>query len=158
MQMVASHHERFNGSGYPQGMTGKDIPIFGHIAGIVDSYDAMVSEQAFSPDKIPPHEAIKELYQSRGGLFHADLVEQFIRAVGMYPTGTLVELNSGEIAVVTEIHGLKRLRPSVMLVLDKSHEPFKEFRIINLSHDRSLSIVQTLKRGEFGIKMDELFL
>ncbi|MFK5984612.1 MAG: DUF3391 domain-containing protein [Pseudomonadota bacterium] len=158
MRMVTSHHERADGSGYPQGIINKDIPIFGRIAGITDSFDAMTSERPFTSVVLSPHEAINKLYELRGTLFQAELVEQFIQTVGMYPTGTLVELSTGEIGVVTAINGLKRLKPTVMLILDANKKPFNEFNSLNLSKEKDIHIKQTLKYGAYGIKMDELFL
>ena len=66
-----------------------------------------------------PHKAVTELYGLRGTLFQAELVEQFIQTCGIYPTGSLVELTNGEVGVVIAVHSLKRLRPSVMLLLDE---------------------------------------
>ncbi len=158
MRMVSSHHERADGSGYPLGILNKEIPIYGRIAGIVDSFDAMTSKRPFTSVMFSPHEAISILYELRGTLFQADLVEQFIQTVGMYPTGTLVELNTGEIGVVTAINGLKRLKPTVMLILDENKKPHEEFNSLNLSKDDDHFILHTLKHGAYGIKMDELFL
>jgi len=158
MRMVATHHERGDGSGYPLGLENKDIPIYGRIAGIVDSFDAMTSVRPFGPPVYSPHEAISKLYDLRGTLFQADLVEQFIQTVGLYPTGSLVELNTGQVGVVTAINGLKRLRPTVMLVLDEDKKPLDEFESINLSEQQDYTVKKALKYGAYGIKMDELFL
>ncbi|MFK5894892.1 MAG: DUF3391 domain-containing protein [Pseudomonadota bacterium] len=158
MRMVATHHERANGTGYPLNLLNEDIPIYGRIAGIVDSFDAMTSKRPFSLVILSPHEAISNLYDLRGTLFQADLVEQFIQTVGLYPTGTLVELNSGEVAVVTAISGLKRLKPTVILILDENKQAYKEFNSIDLTREKDKSIKRDLKYGDYGIKMDDLFL
>ncbi|MFK5894893.1 MAG: DUF3391 domain-containing protein [Pseudomonadota bacterium] len=158
MRMVATHHERADGSGYPQGELNKDIPIYGRIAGIVDSFDAMTSKRPFIDSFLSPHEAISHLYESRGSLFQADLVEQFIQVVGMYPTGTLVELNTGEIGVVTAINGLKRLKPTVMLILDENKQAYDDFKSIDLTKEGDYTVRNTLKHGAFGINMNDLFL
>jgi cyclic di-GMP phosphodiesterase len=158
MRMVATHHERADGTGYPLGLLNKDIPIFGRIAGIVDSFDAMISKRPFSSVIFSAHEAIGNLYELRERLFQADLVEQFIQTVGLYPTGTLVELTSGEVAVVTAISGLKRLRPTVILILDENKQPYDEFNSIDLAKDKDKTIKWDLKYGDYGIKMDDLFL
>jgi HD-GYP domain-containing protein (c-di-GMP phosphodiesterase class II) len=160
MQMVASHHERADGTGYPQGVTDGNIPLYGKIAGIVDSYDAMTSERPFlaTPPR-PPHDAIAELYQMRGSKFQAELVEQFIQTVGLYPTGSLVELTSGEVGVVVAINGLRRLRPTVMLLLDENKEPYQVFKHLNLSRmDGEVEVTSGLPPGAYGINMDELFI
>ena len=71
LQMVATHHERADGSGYPQGLKNDEIPIFGRIAGIVDSFDAMTNPRPYSSeDPLSPHEAIAELYDLRGRLYN----------------------------------------------------------------------------------------
>lgn len=158
MRMVATHHERADGSGYPLGLTNNDIPIFGRIAGIVDSFDAMTSKRPYSNMILSPHEAISSLYELRTTLFQADLVEQFIQSVGLYPTGSLVELNNGQIGVVTAINGLKRLRPTVMMILDENKLPLGDFKSINLAEQDDLSIKKAHKHGAFGIHMDELFI
>ncbi|MEJ1381182.1 MAG: DUF3391 domain-containing protein [Candidatus Sedimenticola sp. (ex Thyasira tokunagai)] len=160
LQMIATHHERSDGSGYPQGLENSAIPLFGRIAGIVDSFDAMTSRRPYtSKGPKSPHEAINELYEVRGSLFQAELVEQFIQTVGVYPTGSLVELNTGEVGAVVAINGLRRLRPSVMLLLDENKQPISPFRYMNLSKmGDEISVLHGLPSGAFGINMEELFL
>jgi HD-GYP domain-containing protein (c-di-GMP phosphodiesterase class II) len=160
LRMIATHHERADGSGYPQGLTNADIPIFGRIAGIVDSFDAMTSNRPYAPGgPMPPHEAIAELYQLRGTAYQAELVEQFIQTVGLYPTGSLVELNTGAVGAVIAVNGLRRLRPSIMLLLDENKEPLQEFQYIDLSlTNEDLSVATGLPPGAYGINMKEVFL
>lgn len=160
MRMVATHHERADGSGYPEGLVNDSIPIYGRIAGIVDSYDAMTSKRPYTDEVYSPHEAINELYRCRGSYFQAELVEQFIQTVGLYPTGSLVEFNSGEVGVIVEVNDLKRLFPTVMLILDKDKQPLSEFKTVNLSKnpDTDFRISKALPSGSYGIKMDQLFL
>ena len=160
LRMVATHHERANGLGYPEGIKNDDIPIYGRIAGIVDSYDAMTSKRPHTDAVMTPHEAINELYQCRGAAFQAELVEQFIQTVGLYPTGSLVEFNNGQVGVVIEVNDLKRLFPTVMLILDKDKQPLAEFLTLNLSKSnvQDLKIKKALPHGAYGIKMDQLFL
>ena len=160
LRMVATHHERANGSGYPEGIQNDAIPIYGRIAGIVDSYDAMTTKRPYTDDIYTPHEAINELYRCREISFQAELVEQFIQTVGLYPTGSLVEFESGEVGIVVEVNDLKRLYPTVMLILDKDKQPLAEFQTLNLSRsDRAgMKIIKALPHAAYGIKMDQLFL
>lgn len=160
LQMVATHHERADGSGYPQGLTNQDIPIYGRIAGIVDSYDAMTSKRPYVKNgPHAPHEAISELYKFRDTKFQAELIEQFIQTVGLYPTGSLVELNTGQVGAVVEINGLRRLQPTVLVLLDENKEPYPEFKYLDLSKvDDAVHVVQGLPPGAYGIDMQELFL
>ncbi|MEO6102823.1 MAG: HD domain-containing phosphohydrolase [Pseudoxanthomonas sp.] len=163
VEIVASHHERHNGSGYPNGLKGSEIPIFGRIVGLVDSYDAMTSVRTYAKIR-SPHMAVTELYESRGMLFQAELVEQFIQTCGIFPIGTLVELSSGEVGVITAVHSLKRLRPSVMLLLDSEKNPLQGFRTLDMSlveldqNGDPLSVKSGLPTGAFGLNTQELFL
>jgi len=107
----------------------------------------------------PPHDAIAELYTMRGTKFQAELVEQFIQTVGLYPTGSLVELSTGEVGVVVAINGLRRLRPTVMLLLDEDKEPYPVFKHLNLSiMEGDIEILHGLPPGSYGINMEELFI
>ena len=160
MQMVAAHHERADGSGYPQGLVADEIPLFGRIASIVDSYDAMTSKRPYeSGEPMTPHEAVTELYELREDKYQAELIEQFIQAVGLYPTGSLVELSTGEVGAVVAVNGLRRLRPSIVLLLDKNKGSLPEFVPMDLSQmDRKISVYNGLKSGAYGIDMNQLFL
>ena len=158
MRMVATHHERWDGSGYPMKLIGEQIPIFGRIAGLVDSYEAMTTPRPFA-DAVSPHRAIGELYENRGVVFQTELVEQFIQACGIFPTGSLVELSSGEVAVVIGLNGTRRLRPKIMVLLDEEKQPYDEFRTVDLSQSQAdVSVRQGLAPGSYGIDMNSLFL
>jgi HD-GYP domain-containing protein (c-di-GMP phosphodiesterase class II) len=163
LEMVATHHERHNGKGYPRGLSGSEIPINGRITGLIDSYDALTHQRTYAQG-LSPHQAVAELYQSRGMLFQAELVEQFIQTCGIYPTGSLVELSNGQVGVVTAVHSLKRLRPSVMLLLDSDKLPLAQFRTIELgevmedSTGLPLGIKSGLPPRAYGIDPAELFL
>lgn len=163
LEMVATHHERHDGSGYPGGLKGTAIPMGGRILGIVDTYDTLTAPRRDAPGQ-SPHQAVGALYQARGTLFQPELVEQFIQTCGIYPTGSLVELSDGQVGVVTAVHSLKRLRPNIMLLLDEQHLPLPQFRTIDLgeiredAHGRPLTIKGGLAPGAFGIDLAELFL
>ncbi|MEO5596355.1 MAG: HD domain-containing phosphohydrolase [Lysobacteraceae bacterium] len=160
---VATHHERHDGSGYPQGLIGSEIPIFGRITGLIDCYDAMTSVQPHA-GSLSPHQSVMQLYEARDTLFQSELVEQFIQTCGIYPSGSLVELSDGRVGVVTAVHDLKRLRPSVMLLLDAGKSPLREFRSLDLSElhdqqgDEAITIRRGLPQGAYGVDPAELFL
>ena len=163
--MIATHHERFDGSGYPHKLKGDEIPLVGRIAAIVDCYDAMISERCYAKPK-STYDAVRELKRLGGTTFPPELVELFIQAVGVFPTGTLVELNTGEVGVVTGQNRYRRLRPEVMLILDAQKRVRDEFTTIDLltceentgKTEPSLWITQGLERGAYDIDPTEYFL
>ncbi len=161
--MITHHHERHNGSGYPQGLSGDAIPIFARIAAIVDCYDAITSHRAYAR-AISPSTAIKMLYDAKDVDFQAELVEEFIQAVGIYPAGTLVELSSGEVAVVVAEYRTRRLRPRVMVLLDSNKQPLSSVRTVDLltetqdASGKPLDIAQSLEPDAHGIDMTSIRL
>ena len=163
LQAVATHHERHDGSGYPHGLKNGSIPMFGRILGLIDSYDAMTSIRPHMNSR-SPHQAVMQLYEARDKLFQSELVEQFIQTSGIYPTGSLVELTDGRVGVVTAVHSLKRLRPTVMLLLDQEKRPLPEFKALDLGSladgydDELLGIKSGLPQGAYGIDPAELFI
>lgn len=161
IDMVAHHHERFDGSGYPNGLTENQIPAFARIAAIVDTYDAVTSQRSYAP-AISPAEAIRLLYKSRDEEFQAELVEAFIQAVGIYPAGTLVELSSGEVGVVVAEYRTRRLRPKVMVLLDKDKKPLPVHKVIDLHEDstdqgtEAVTISKGLDPEAYGIDLSKI--
>lgn len=150
--VVATHHERFDGSGYPAGLRGERIPLGGQIAAIVDVYEELTSprrpEQAIAPDA-----AMARLHLLRDRDFGAELIEEFIQAIGIYPPGTLVELSTGEIGLVTRQHAERRLRPRVALVRAADGAALAGRREIDLRGEvrdaagRPVEIVRSLAAG-----------
>jgi putative nucleotidyltransferase with HDIG domain len=110
------HHERVNGAGYPHQRARKDISQFGLITAIVDIYDAMTSDRCYHKGQ-PAHQALQLLYRlSLEGHLDPTLVQQFIQVVGVYPVGSVVELNTGETGIVKQVNHEAPLAPVVLLV------------------------------------------
>jgi HD-GYP domain-containing protein (c-di-GMP phosphodiesterase class II) len=130
--LATLHHERLDGSGYPRRLKGNDIGMIGSIAGIVDTFDALTARRPYAAP-ISPSEALKVLYKARGTLFDTYLVEQFIRCIGIYPLGSMVELNGGEVGTVVAQNPGKRLQPRVMVVQDAAGNPLRPQKLIDLS-------------------------
>ncbi len=129
--VIKTHCERVNGSGFPSHLRGDKIPLLGKIAGIVTYYDETTNPRNENP--LSPSKAVSHLYEARGIEFQEDLVVEFIRAIGLYPTGTLVELNTGEVGVVVEQNFERRLKPKVMVVLDAVKEHLDEPVLVDLA-------------------------
>ncbi len=164
LAMIEGHHERGDGSGYPKGLKGAEIPVFARIGGLVDCYDAMTSHRPWARAK-SPYDAIRELNTLSGVQFQKEMVEQFVQAMGMFPTGSVVEMNSGEVGIVVEQNRIRRLRPKVMVVLDASKQPLAEYRTLDLrkcsgeQHDSNAYwIVQGHESGAFGLDPQNYFI
>ena len=112
LTVAAEHHERFDGSGYPQHQRGAEISLYGQMAAIVDVYDAISSERVYHKGMAPP-QALRKLLEWSEHHFDPQLVQAFIRTVGIYPTGTLVRLDSNRLGVVIEQNPKSMLKPVV---------------------------------------------
>lgn len=121
LDVIAEHHERIDGSGYPEAKTGPMITRYGQMASIIDVYDALTTQRVYH-NAMSPHEALRHLLQWSPQQFDRVLVQQFIRCVGIYPIGTLVRLESQRLAVVAETGREHFLKPIVRLIFDtKAH-------------------------------------
>jgi len=163
LSIVLNHHERHDGSGYPRGVAGSDIPVNGRIAAVVDCYDAITSERAYSK-AVSTYDAIRMIYEWRDKDFQADMVEQFIQCIGLYPTGTLVELSTGEVGIVLAQNRVRRLRPKLMLVLDKDKVAYEINPTLDLIMEpvddagNQVEIRCPLPPGSYGIDPNDFYL
>ncbi len=163
LSIIMSHHERYDGSGYPRGLKGHEIPVFARMAAIVDFYDAVTSERVYG-HTISPSDAVKELYALRDSKFQGELVEQFIQAIGLYPAGTIVELSDEQVGIVIAQNRTRRLRPKVMLILDSDKCHHEDFPVVDLLADPTdamgnlLEIRNSLEPGAHGIDPGQYYL
>lgn len=159
--IVAYHHERQDGTGYPNRLKDAEIPVFARIAAIADCYDAITSQRPYA-EAISPVSAIKKLYEWRGTAFQSELVEEFIQAIGIFPAGTLVELSSGEVGIVLAEYRTRRLRPKIILLLDEIKHPLYKHQVIDLlttTHDKAgkpLDIIESLEPGSYNLHLEDL--
>ena len=162
VEIVETHHERQDGTGYPRGMSGTDIPIDGAIAALVDSFSALTSSRPYA-EQASPSNALNLMHKLRGKLFHEALVEQFIQCIGIYPVGSAVELNTGEVALVIAQNLVRRLQPRVMVILDAEWKPAPQ-RILELvkepktPSEEPYRIRRTLPKDKLPIDASEFFL
>ena len=163
IEIARTHHERSNGQGYPSGLREDDIAYFARIVGIVDVYDSVTSNHNHR-DSINSTEALKNMYNWRNEMFDAKLVEQFIQCLGIYPVGSIVELDNGEVGIVISVALDKRLQPKLMLVRDEFKKAYTPPRIINLalhsgdSQSGRYEINKVLEPGDYGIDLKNYLL
>jgi len=157
INIALTHHERYDGSGYPNGLVGIQTPVYGRMAAIIDCYDAMVSSTPYRK-AIPEHKALQNIYNLRDKLFQQELVEQFMQCMGVYPTGSLVELSSGAVGAVLSQNAQQKMKPKVMLLLDEEKRPYRKGRVINLMEqdDLPLFISKSLENDSYGVDLNQI--
>jgi cyclic di-GMP phosphodiesterase len=150
--LAALHHERYDGSGYPNGLKAGRIGLFGGIAGLVDCFDALTYPRPYA-NTVSPSNALGMLYDMRDVHFDGPLVEQFIQCIGIYPVGAIVELYSSEIGIVIAQNPSMRLLPRIMVVLDAKGNRLTTQKIIEKAQ-----VKRTLEKGSVDIDPSEYFL
>lgn len=159
---IDQHHERMDGSGYPRGLVGAEISIFGRMAAIADSFAAMTSARSYGETR-SSFDAMKELFRMADGQLHAPLVEEFVQAIGIFPVGSLIQLSTGEVAIVLEHNKVRRLDPKVLILTkaDKSllEKPmmFDLMRQDLVEDAERISILRGLPDGAYGLVCHDFY-
>jgi putative nucleotidyltransferase with HDIG domain len=134
LAVAAEHHERIDGTGYPHGLQQTAISYYGQMAAVVDVYDAITSDRVYHRG-LEPHKALRKLLEWSQYHFTTELVQQFIRCVGIYPIGTLVKLKSQRLGVVVAAGQDGPLYPIVRIIMDARHRRYLQIQDVNLYHD-----------------------
>lgn len=160
LEVAYSHHERKKGNGYPRGLTNDQIPLFVKMVAIVDIYDAITSDRAYRPG-MSTLDALKNMFEWREHELDSDLVESFISCLGIYPIGSLVELNTEEVGIVISVAQGRRLTPMVMLVRDAEKKIMLPPKVIDLSSfmrgksEKPVEIKKVLEPNAYDIDVRE---
>ena len=159
--ILSAYCERNDGSGYPRQLVGNRIPFLARVASIAEYYESIINPYG-QQEALTPVEAISHLYSERGQLFQTELIEQFIQAVGIYPTGSLVKLTNNSIGVIVEQPEKSRLRPRVAIIKDGLNNSLEKPQVVNLAKDPTdefglpLQIDKSLKSTSMDINGDDL--
>ena len=161
LQGIAQHHERLDGSGYPNGLKNEQIGVYGRMTAIADSFSAMITPRPYA-NAASAQETLLSLYEWGGTSFSAPLIEQFVQAVGVFPVGSLVELSNGEVAVVVAHNRVRRLEPKVLVLTWPDKSPLAKpierdlFEMGKSSRNR-LRIMRGLRMNAFGLKLRDYY-
>lgn len=162
-EVAALHHERHDGSGYPERKKGAGLGVLGAIAGIVDVFDALTTERPYAAP-MSPSNALNFLTKLKDRAFHPVLVEQFVRCIGFFPVGSVVELSTGEIGIVISQNSAKRLQPRVMLVRDARGNPMRPQKLLDLARlptaagNEPYRVRRTLEYGKAGVSAKDIMM
>lgn len=137
LQIVRYHHERISGKGYPDGLRGGQISTAVLLVAICDVYDALTSDRVYHHG-ISADQGLHAMYQLSAENFGRELVEEFIKCIGIYPVGSVVELGTGALGVVMTRDPLNKLQPVVMLVRDADGREYQPRRFVSLASQAAL--------------------
>ena len=160
---VEQHHERMNGSGYPKGYVGDEIGIYGRMAGIVDTFAALTNHRPYAAAS-SSYEALRSISGWAGDFFHEPLVQQFVSSIGVFPVGSLIELSTGEVAIVVAHNKVRRLKPRVLVVTgpDKTRSPHPAMLDLLYENkaggDEPVFIKRGLPAGAYDLDLKDFYL
>jgi len=161
LDIVLNHHERIGGHGYPNAKRDEEISHFSRIVAIIDVYDALTTDRPYK-DGLNSRTGLDKLYNLAPDNYAQDLIESFIKFMGIYPIGSIVELSTGHTAVVIANNDENHLKPIVGLVLNRKQEPYETIRLLNMSSDvwyksgHEVTINKILEKDARGIDIQSV--
>ena len=161
VDVAYGHHENIDGTGYPRGLQGHQLNLNCKIISVVDKYEAIISPKPYRPtgDHLSAVAILNQL--ARDNKIDRSLTSAFISYLGIYPPGSIVELSSGEVAIVLESNPKQRLRPQILVVRDAAKNPIQHFVDMNEKtvddQGRPYRIVTVRRPGDFGIDLSQYY-
>lgn len=153
LEVAANHHERLDGTGYPQRLKGDQLSLYTRMSGIVDVYDAVTADRVYKQG-MQPTQAFRILLKGINQHFDAELVTKFIKCMGVYPVGTLVQLSNQRLAVVMQRNEQQPLKPMVKVIYHATQRHYLEVQWLDLARSGGQeSIESTVDPKEFGINL-----
>ncbi len=152
LDVVLHHHERVDGTGYPEKISGDALTLVARMGAVCDVYDALTSNRCYKAGW-EPSEALRKMAEWRNGHFDERIFHAFVKTIGIYPTGTLVKLKSGKLAVVIEQSEKGLLTPMVKAFFStKSNEPIMPETIDLSKSPEAIANVEVAEKWNFDLK------
>jgi putative nucleotidyltransferase with HDIG domain len=145
LQVIAHHHERVDGSGYPRQSLGHQQTLLSRIVAMVNAYDELCNP-VNAAKALTPHEALSTMYAQQRAHFDTLAINTFVRCMGVYPPGTVVVLSNGALGIVIAVNSSRPLHPTV-LIYDPT-VPKEEAIVVDLEHEPDVSVSRTLRPQE----------
>jgi HD-GYP domain-containing protein (c-di-GMP phosphodiesterase class II) len=151
-RIALQHHERWDGKGYPKGLSGKEIDLPARIVSVVDAFEAMVSVRPYRNSMIG-YKAMRQLLNDNSRRFDSEILKVFIKTMGIYPIGSIVLLNDASIGRVISVHSDSPLRPTLRLIVDSNgNKCVDDDVVINLLEEKNLFITRAINPMEIEQK------
>jgi len=147
--IALQHHERWDGQGYPRKLRGEDINLAARIVAVADAYIAMNNNRPHRRSMIS-YNAMRNILNDNGRAFDPKILKVFIESMGIYPIGSIVQLNNSAIGRVVLIHADAPLRPSVELIIDEFGNRRGEREVVDLLTRKEMFIVKAVDPKSFG--------
>ena len=158
ISIATQHHEMMDGTGYPYGLEGDAIHYFARLTAVADVYDALTAKRVYKP-AMPMYQALLRIHKNKGTEFDEKAVELFVKALGVYPVGSLIELNTKEQAIVFEPNPQDSRKPTIAILTMPSQKPRAAPFIARLdrrSEAEGREIGKVLDPDKLGIDIEEL--
>jgi HD-GYP domain-containing protein (c-di-GMP phosphodiesterase class II) len=148
--IVLQHHERWDGEGYPNHIAGDYIDMGARIVSIADAFEAMVSPKPYR-NSITGNQAVKNLLSDNSRRFDPTILKAFVLIMGIYPIGSIVRLNNGVVARISEVRAIAPLRPIVQIIVDQTNKIYRNEQgaFLDLLTEKSLFIAKAMDTKEF---------
>jgi putative nucleotidyltransferase with HDIG domain len=131
LDVCRHHHERWDGTGYPDGLAGEQISMLARMGAVCDVYDAVTSDRPYKAGWDPAH-SLSQMATWKGH-FDTTVFQSFVKSVGIYPTGSLVRMRSGRLAVVLEQNTAALTKPRVKIFFSTKAGLPLEHQVLDLS-------------------------
>ncbi len=155
IRTMAEHHERLDGYGYPDGLRGDEISLYGRMIAIVDTYDAITADRCYKPG-MPSQKALKILLSDSPDMYDIELVQKFVKCVGIYPVGSLVKLDNEHVGMVVKQHPESPLKPVVKVFYSARNRNYLPIKDVDLSTSL-IKVEKGVIPSEFGLNFNRFF-
>lgn len=160
LDVAHAHHEALDGSGYPRALNANSLSLWTRMVAITDTYDAITSNRVYQTGETS-FQALRILHAQSGARFDSKLCVQFIRAIGIFPPGSVVELSDGRVGIVIQTHATLKLRPRILIMREPGIaqlEPYTvDLALQNTDSDgKLLNIVQVRRPEDEDIDLNAL--
>ncbi|MES2152344.1 MAG: HD-GYP domain-containing protein [Pseudomonadota bacterium] len=145
LAVIREHHEFFDGSGYPAKLKGDAISLLARIVAIANHYDQLCNPANIN-DALTPHEALSLMFAKLRSKFDPKILQLFIRCLGVYPPGTIVQLSNGVIGLVTTVNTNRPMKPMIMIY--DAAIPKKEAVLVDLEHETEVNIAKAIRPAQ----------